>query len=426
MNMYDSELVAGILTNEGMNTTNYINDADVILINTCSVRAHAEERALSHVMQLTHLKKKRPGLKIGLLGCMTRRPGSRLLEDYPGIDFVVGPEGYRLLPALLRDEPLQGDPLKVGYEDYENIIPLRKTSLSAYVAISRGCNEECTYCIVPYTRGGERSRSSAEIIKEVEQLLKQGFKEITLLGQNVNSYRDSSLNFAALLDRISRMDSNLRIRFATSHPMNISEGIFEIMAQRENICKHLHLPVQSGSARILELMKRRYTHQQYLSIVEKARSLMPEIAITTDIISGFPTETEEDHEATVQLVREIQFENAFTFKYSPREGTEAFSLVDDVPEDVKVRRLEAVSHLVRDSMVERNQSMIGQVVSVLVEKTSRRSDEMMVGRTGTNKKVLISSDFVEPGFTVNVLITGCTSQSLFGAIYTPEKAHALA
>lgn len=425
MNVSDSELIAGIITAGKMKITENLDEADAILVNTCTVRQHAEDRALGHIQGLMHLRNKKSGLKIGLLGCAAQRLGNDVREKYPGIDFVVGPDGYRLLPQLLKGEQIAGDPLSLGEEYYENILPQRQPGITAWTAISRGCDEHCSYCIVPYTRGKERSRPVSSIIREVEDLRDKGFKEVTLLGQNVNSYMDNDLDFAALLEKISLASEGMRIRFATSHPMNLSIRLLEVMKRMPNICRHLHIPVQSGSNRILNLMNRRYTREHYLFLVAKARELMPDVSVTTDIISGFPTETEEDHRNTVNLVEAAQFDSAFTFKYSPREGTEAWKLDDDVPDEVKVSRLEEISNLVRDIMLRKNQVLIGSRIQVLVETMSRRSKEVMVGRAGSNRKVLINNPELKPGAFITVEVTGCTSQSLFGDMTLPEKAEVI-
>jgi len=351
---------------------------------------------------------------LGVLGCMSRHLGDKIFEDNTYVDLVLGPDSYRKLPEILKNRERYKNVEYKEYETYTDIFPLRKDGVTAYVAISRGCNEECSYCIVPFTRGKERSRSVESIIGEIEKLLDEGFKEITLLGQNVNSYNYRGIDFPMLLERVSEIENLKRIRFATSHPMNLSDGLIDVMAERENVCPYLHLPVQSGSNRILEAMKRNYTVEKYIGLVEKSMSEIKDLSLTTDIISGFPGETEDDHRATIELVKKVEFDGAFTFKYSPRDKTEAFKLEDDVPEEVKISRLAEISEIIREVSLKKNREWIGKVTDIMIEGKSRRSDSEVFGRTGGFKKVVLKQNNLSVGTIVPVIIKDATSQTLFG------------
>ena len=415
MNVYDSELVAGILSRDGYEIVPGENGADVILITGCTVREHADQRALGYLRQVLAKKRKNDGLTVGLLGCLGQRLGAELQKTMPDLDLILGPDAYRNLPFLLRNLPENSfldaeNPL----EDYDNIHPLRKEGASAFIAISRGCNHNCAYCIVPYTRGRERSRSVQSIIGEVENLIENGFKEVTLLGQNVNSYRCNGIDFPELLDRVSSVKGMKRVRFTTSHPKDLSERLVRVIRDREYVCSHVHLPVQSGSDRILKIMGREYTVKHYLVLIEMMRREIPDIRITTDIISGYPGETEEDHRQTVELVRQVEFDGAFTFKYSPREGTPAYHLPDDDPPDVKTRRLNEVSALQREISACRNQEFIGKTVTVMVETSSKRSPKVMLGKTDGGHNVIIYDIDVPAGTFCTATIVASSSQTLFG------------
>lgn len=417
MNVYDSELVAGILSRDGYEIVPEENGANVILITGCTVREHADQRALGYLRQILARKRKNNGLTVGLLGCLGQRLGPELQDTLPDLDLILGPDAYRNLPFLLRNLPKNSfieaeNPL----EDYDNIPPLRKKGASAFIAISRGCNNNCSYCIVPYTRGRERSRSVQSIISEVENIIENGFKEVTLLGQNVNSYRNNGVDFPELLDRVSRVKGMKRVRFTTSHPKDLSEGLVHVIRDRENVCSHVHLPVQSGSDRILEIMGREYTAKHYLSLIELMRREIPDVRITTDIISGYPGETEKDHRQTVELVRQVEFDSAFTFKYSPRQGTPAYHLPDDVHPEVKIRRLNEVSVLQRQITARKNQKYIGRAVTVMVETISKRSTKDMLGKTGDGENVIIGNIDVPVGTFCTAAIVASSSQTLFGKL----------
>ncbi|MCK5740376.1 tRNA (N6-isopentenyl adenosine(37)-C2)-methylthiotransferase MiaB, partial [bacterium] len=348
MNKYDSELVASILTDMGYEEATKKSDATLLLVNTCSVRETAESRALGRLSALNKQKLKNPNVIIGLLGCMAQRIGPQILEKKPFVNFALGPDDYRQLPDILkkvgrgtqRQQEFKID--VTDFEDYANIYPLRVHGVSAWVAIMRGCNNFCTYCIVPYLRGRERSRRLDNILEEVKNLTADGFKEVTLLGQNVNSYLDENTDFPELLRHVCRIDGIERIRFASSHPKDFSPELIQVMAEEPKVCNHIHLALQAGSNRVLKRMQRNYTREHFLSLLTAAREQVPGISFTTDVIVGFPGETDADFEETLSLVKEARFDNAFTFKFNPREGTQAASMTDDVSAEEKQRRLEAL------------------------------------------------------------------------------------
>ena len=341
MNLADSEVVTGILKNKGFGLTDSPESADVILLNTCSVRDNAEQRIYGRLGNLKKIKTDKPGTLIGILGCMAERLRKDLLDKGDVVDLVVGPDEYRNLPGYI-DEAFDGGK-GIGVrlsrtETYDDIEPYREDGLSAWLSVMRGCDKFCTFCVVPYTRGRERSRSLDSIVDEIKNLDKRGFREVTLLGQNVNSYNDSGNDFADLLIASADAAPRMRVRFTTSHPQDLSEKLLHAIASRANICNYIHLPFQSGSNRILELMNRSYTIEHYLGIIEKAREIIPGVSFSTDIIAGFPGETEEDHQATLNVIKKVRYDGAYMFKYSPREGTKAYKMEDDVPEEVKGRR----------------------------------------------------------------------------------------
>ncbi|HEX3073280.1 MAG TPA: tRNA (N6-isopentenyl adenosine(37)-C2)-methylthiotransferase MiaB, partial [Ignavibacteriales bacterium] len=363
------------------------------------------------------------------LGCMAERLRKDLIEEKKIVDLVVGPDEYRRLPEFIDDAFLgeKGIGVKLSRtETYDDIIPYREEGLSAWISVMRGCDKFCTYCVVPFTRGRERSRSLDSIVKEVAVLSDRGFKEVTLLGQNVNSYNDNGNDFADLLGACASVDPSLRIRYTTSHPQDLSDKLLYTMAEFPNICKYIHLPVQSGSNRILEMMNRTYTIEHYLEIIQKARKIMPGVSFSTDIIAGFPTETYEDHLATMEVMRIVRYDGAYMFKYSPREGTKAFKMDDDVSEEVKTKRLSEIIDLQQKISYELNQELIGTEETVLVEGDSKKSDKFMAGRTDSNKVVIFPKDGgMKPGDYVKVKINRATSATLFGEnpiICKTEKA----
>lgn len=429
MNIADTELVMGILNDKGYALTKEIRDADVVLLNTCSIRENAEQRIYGRLGNLKKLKSAKPGLVLGILGCMAERLRKDLIEEKKIVDLVVGPDEYRRLPEFIDDAFLgeKGIGVKLSRtETYDDIIPYREEGLSAWISVMRGCDKFCTYCVVPFTRGRERSRNIDSIVKEVSVLSERGFKEITLLGQNVNSYNDNGNDFADLLSACASVDPAMRIRYTTSHPQDLSDKLLYTMAEFPNICKYIHLPVQSGSNRILEMMNRTYTVEHYLGIIEKARKIMPGVSFSTDIIAGFPTETYEDHLATLEIMRAVKYDGAYMFKYSPREGTKAFKMEDDVSEETKTKRLSEIIDLQQKISYELNQALIGTEETVLVEGDSKKSDKFMSGRTDSNKVVVFpKNEGIKPGAYVKVRITRATSATLFGenpTISKPEKA----
>ncbi len=420
MNLADSEIVKSILKDKGYNFTDDLNSANVILLNTCSVRDNAEQRIYGRLGNIKKLKDNNPDTVIGILGCMAERLRKDLIEEKRIVDLVVGPDEYRRLPEFI-DTAYAGEKgigVKLSKtETYDDIIPYREDGLSAWISVMRGCDKFCTFCVVPFTRGRERSRNLESVVEEVKRLSARGFKEVTLLGQNVNSYNDNGRDFADLLAACAVVDRSVRIRFTTSHPQDLSDKLLYTIAEHENLCNYIHLPVQSGSDRILELMNRSYTIEHYLNLITKARKIIPGVSFSTDIISGFPTETEEDHKMTLEVMKKVRYDGAYMFKYSPREGTKAYKLKDDVPDDVKGRRLSEIIDLQQKISYEINQQLIGTSEEVLVEGFSRKSEEFLAGRTGTNKVVIFPvKSGVKTGDYVKVKINRATSATLFGEV----------
>jgi len=420
MNVADSELVVTILGGEGYAVTQNIEEADLILVNTCAVREHAEQRVLSRLDYFNTFKRKKQGVKIGVLGCMAERMRSTLFDKKPFVDIVAGPDSYRNLPQMIETTESGQKAVNVilsREETYEGILPTRYNSngLSAFVSIMRGCDNMCTFCIVPFTRGRERSRSVDSILEEVRQIVNDGYKEITLIGQNVDKYIYKDVNFAKLLSMVAEEAKDLRIRFATSYPQHFTEEVVKVMASKSNVCHYIHLPVQSGSNRMLEMMKRGYTREWYLERIKMIRSYVPDAAISTDIIAGFCGETEKDHEETLKLMEEVAFDYAYMFKYSERPGTYAAKhLKDDVPDDVKLRRLNEIIDLQRKLSEESNKKDVGKVYKVLVEGPSKKSDKEFFGRNSQNKVIVFPKGNVKKGDLVDVKVTGYTSATLRG------------
>jgi len=417
MNLADTEVVLSIMRDAGYTRTNLLTQADIVLINTCAVRENAEQRVIGRLGDFYHYKKANPNIIIGILGCMVERIRKDLMESEDFVDIIVGPDEYRKLPALVEaaKKGERGVAIRLSrVEKYDDIVPLRTGNLSAWIAIMRGCDNFCTYCVVPFTRGRERSRSQTNILKEIEALRNQNFKEVTLLGQNVNSYWDGTHDFSDLLSSIVDLNRNLRIRFMTSHPQDMSDKLIATIALRSNICKYVHLPVQSGSDRILKLMNRKYSVKYYLNLVHKIREAIPEISLSTDIITGFPTETEDDHKQTMDLLQAVGYDGAYTFKYSPRKRTKAWSMSDDVPDEVKNRRLDEIINIQRSISLHRNRKMIGQIMKVLVEGASKKSNVDLCGRTDTNKMVIFPKNGNVAGDYINVRIERANSATLFG------------
>ena len=417
MNVADSEVVGGILHKEGYNFTREIGEADVILVNTCAIRDNAEQRIYGRLGLFRRHKKERAGVVVGLLGCMAERLRVKLVEEEGAVDFVVGPDEYRRLPALI-DQAFSGEKgiaVRLSrVENYDDIVPLRTDGISAWVSVMRGCDKFCTFCVVPFTRGRERSRPLTSVVDEARMLVDQGFKEITLLGQNVNSYRDGDLDFADLMKRVAGVDPSLRVRFTTSHPQDMSDKLIDTIASNENICKYVHLPVQSGSNRILELMNRTYTIEQYLALVAKIRRTIAGVSLSTDFISGFPTETRKDHEATVTLVREVKYDGAYTFKYSARENTKAWQMPDDISDEEKGARVNEITTLQHEISYALNLGLVGTVGHVLIDGDSKKSSEKWSARTDTNKVVVFPKRDERLGEYVKVIIQHVSSATLFG------------
>ncbi len=418
MNLADSEVVMGILNTKGYELTKEIDSADVIFLNTCSVRDNAEQRIHGRLGNIGTLKQNNPNLVIGVLGCMAERLRDELITKKKMVDLVVGPDEYRKLPELINNATTgeKGIGVKLSRtETYEDIEPYREEGLSAWISVMRGCDKFCTYCVVPYTRGRERSSKLESVVEEVKMLSEKGFREVTLLGQNVNSYRDSENDFTDLLVACAKVAPNLRIRFMTSHPQDLSDKLLYAISENSNICNYIHLPVQAGSDRILKKMNRTYTVEHYLGIIERARKIIPGVTFSTDIIAGFPTETEEEHKMTLDVMAKVRYDGAFMFKYSPREGTRAFKMEDDIPEEVKSRRLTEIIDQQLQISYEINQELIGTENIVLIESLSKKSDQFYSGRTDTNKIVILPiGNNVKIGDLVKVKIHKGTSATLFG------------
>ncbi len=420
MNVGDSEIVVSIMQDEGYRYTDKLEEADIVLINTCSIRDNAEQRIWGRLSEMRRIRKQKPSLIIGIIGCMAERLKEELTKGGTGVDIVAGPDAYRDLPHLVRevDNGTKGVNVELSKEEtYAEIAPVRldRNGVSAFIAIMRGCNNYCSYCVVPYTRGIERSRPADTIVEEAHTLFANGYREVTLLGQNVNSYRTGDVDFPELLRRVADISPLLRVRFATSHPKDISDKLLEVMAATPNICRAIHLPAQSGSTEMLKRMNRKYTREWYLERVEAIRRYMPDCAITTDLIAGFAHETEEEHEATLSLMREVGYDFAYMFKYSERPGTFAQrNLGDDIPEDVKTRRLTEIIDLQNSLSEQSNKRDVGKEFEILVECTSKRSDKQLSGRTSQNKMVVFDRGNHKVGDYVKVRITGCSSATLFG------------
>lgn len=421
MNFADSEIVASVLNEHEYKAVNSASEADIILINTCSIRDNAEQRVIARVKELQALRKTKPNLRVGVIGCMAERLKETLFVELQGVQLLAGPDTYRSLPDLLVEAENSGKAMNVMLsenETYEDISPVRLDSngVSAFIAIMRGCNNFCSYCVVPFTRGRERSRPSDTIIKEAEDLFSKGYREITLLGQNVNSYHDEQgMSFPELLKKVAAISPLLRVRFATSHPKDLSDELIEAMAKVPNICKSLHLPVQSGSDSVLRRMNRKYTRESYLERLNALRMAIPEITISTDIIAGFCGETEEEHQETISLMKEASYYYAFMFKYSEREGTAAArNLPDDVVDGVKTRRLNKIISLQQDMSLESYRRDIGKTYEVLVEGISKRSEKQVFGRTSGNKVVVFDGDKSMIGEYATVTIDSCTAATLIG------------
>lgn len=439
MNFSDSEIVASILSDSGYNTTSDLNEADLILLNTCSIREKAEQTVRQRLSSFKKLKKSKPGLTVGVLGCMAERLKTKFLEEEHLVDLVVGPDAYRDLPNLLKETESGRDAINVilsKEETYADINPVRLSGngVSAFVTITRGCDNMCTFCVVPFTRGRERSREPHSILAECRELAEAGYKEITLLGQNVDSYlwygggpkkdfhkaseiqQATAVDFATLLEMVAKEVPEVRIRFATSNPQDMQIEVFEKMAKYPNICKYVHLPVQSGSNRILQRMNRQHTREEYLALIRKAKELVPDIAFSQDMITGFCGETEEDHQETLSLMREVEYDYGYMFAYSERPGTPAHKkMPDDVPSEVKKRRLQEVIDLQGELSRKRMQSYVGRVHEILIEGTSKKNPNQWKGRNTQNAMCVFDKlPHQKPGDFVQVFVTANTQGTLIG------------
>lgn len=418
MNTLDGEIVISIMESAGYTHTNDIDKADVILINTCAIRDNAETRIWGRLRELRQYKRKRGWLIVGLIGCMAERLKAQVLEREKVVDMVIGPDSYRMMGELVARAAsgLEAIDVQLSQEEtYSEIKPVRldQNGVSAYVSIMRGCNNMCSYCVVPYTRGAERSRADDTILDEVRELLQSGYREVTLLGQNVNSYRYGAVTFAELLARVAGVSPLLRVRFSTSHPKDLSDEVITVMAAHANICKAIHLPAQSGSSRMLELMNRHYDRPWYLDRIQAIRRAMPDCGISTDVIAGFCGETEQDHQQTLSLMQEVGYDFSYMFKYSERPNTKAQrTLQDDVPETEKVRRLTEIIKLQGKLSLISNRHDLGRIFEVLIEGKSKRSDDQLVGRTSQNKVAVFSAPNHKVGDYVRVKVVDCSSATL--------------
>ena len=424
MNVADSEVVAAILQQQKYRITDQITEADLILVNTCSVRDHAEQRVRSRLRDFRQIKQKNPGVSVGVIGCMAERLKEELLEDEPLVDLVAGPDAYRRLPLLLDmvEHRQKGiDTLLSTEETYDDIEPVRmdKNHVTSFVAIMRGCNNRCAYCVVPDTRGRERSRDPETILREAAGLFENGYREVTLLGQNVNSYRwdkkGGLVTFEKLLEMVAGIDPKLRVRFATSHPKDMTGDLLKVMAQHPSLCRSVHLPLQSGSSDVLKRMNRRYTREQYMDRISAIRKYLPGASVSTDIIAGFCGETEEEHRQTLSMMEWAGYDFSYMFKYSERPGTLAARRYrDDVPEDVKTRRLNEIIELQMKLSLTSKEREVGHILEVLAEGTSKKSEDYLYGRSSQNKVVVFPRRQFKPGEYIQVQITGCTSATLIG------------
>ncbi|WP_243472804.1 tRNA (N6-isopentenyl adenosine(37)-C2)-methylthiotransferase MiaB [Winogradskyella sp. MH6] len=438
MNFSDSEIVASILSNQGYNTTQNLEDADLVLVNTCSIRDKAEQTVRKRLKYYDKIKDKNPSMKVGVLGCMAERLKTKFLDEEKIVDLVVGPDAYKDLPNLLADVDEGRDAINVilsKEETYGDISPVRLNSngVSAFVSITRGCDNMCTFCVVPFTRGRERSRDPQSIIEEVNDLWNKGYKEVTLLGQNVDSYlwyggglkkdyekaselqKATAVNFAKLLELCAKAQPKMRFRFSTSNPQDMTLDVIETMSMFENICNYIHLPVQSGSNRILKEMNRLHTREEYFELIDNIKRIIPDVAISQDMIAGFPTETEEDHQDTLTLMEYVKYDYGFMFAYSERPGTLAGrKMEDDVPADVKQRRLNEIQALQRRHSLHNTQKHVGNIEEILIEKASKKSDEHWSGRNSQNMVAVFPKEHYKPGDFVNVKILDCTSATLIG------------
>jgi len=417
MNVYDSELVAGLLKKTGYSETKQIESADVIFLNTCAIREKAEETVHNRLDSLHFLKKRNPNLLLGVLGCMAKNLKDGILESRPFVDVVLGPDSYRKLPEILNDRKSSDhfvDTKLSKFEVYDEMFPSRAEGINAWISIMRGCDKFCTFCIVPFTRGRERSRSIESVVKEAKKSVEQGFVEITLLGQNVNSYRTPEGSFADLLSEVSKIKGLKRVRYTSPHPQDMTDDVLQVMSENSNICNYIHLPLQSGSDRILKRMNRTYDRSEFLALCDKIRVYMPDCALSTDIIVGFPGETDDEFEDTLDIVRQVEFNSSFMFKYSSRPGTKASQYSDQIPENIKQERLEKLIKLQKEITYNVNSRLIGKDLQVIVEKESKKSQYQWAGRTNGNTWVIFDKMNFKLKDTVTLRINDAKGITLFG------------
>lgn len=421
MNVADSELVAGILEQLQFEACFQPDEADLILVNSCSVREGADARALARLSQFKSLKKAKPDLKLGLIGCVAQRDKGNILRKRPYIDFILGPDAYRQIPQAVMNGHAPYVAVQLSRcETYEGMPLKREKGINAYIPIMRGCDKFCTFCIVPFVRGRERSRALASIVAEVSQAVAAGYQEITLLGQNVNSYRYEEYRFPELLRAVAQVPGVRRVRFTSPHPADVTSDMLQVMQEYSNICKHIHLPLQAGSDRVLQAMNRNYTQSDYLRLVDQIRRFLPDCALTTDIIVGFPGETETDFRSTVKVMESVVFDAAFMFQYSPRPGTRASRLVDDVPLEEKHHRLETIINLQKQHTLQRNQALVGTIQEILIEGKSKKRAIEMYGRTDGNKITIVTNHKADIGDWLKVKIQRAAGVSLFGSVLGEE------
>ena len=428
MNVADIELVSAMLNDSGYEETNDINLADAIFVNTCAIREHAEDKVHSRLGFYHKIKNQKPSTIIGVLGCMAQNLKEDILESKPYVDIVLGPDSYRKLPDMLKDRSESNkshivDTKLSKFEVYDNLFPSRKEGINAWVSIMRGCDKFCTFCIVPFTRGRERSRSIEGILEEVKIAVDSGFSEITLLGQNVNSYNFEGKKFHTLLERVAQIENVKRIRYTSPHPQDMTVDVLDVMRDHSNICNYVHLPLQAGSNKVLNRMNRTYTKEEFIALANLIRKKLPKVGISTDIIVGFPGETDEDFGQTIEVMNEVKFDSAFNFKYSSRRGTKASEYEDKVQEEIKQQRLEQVIDLQKKHTLERNMDLVGTLQAVLVEKESKMSSDYWAGRTDSNKWVIFKKENIPKKDMVSVLIKEAKGITLHGEfIQSLEKA----
>jgi len=428
MNVADSELVSGLLTREGFSETKDIHTADAIFVNTCAIREHAEDKVHSRLGYYHQIKRKNPKTIIGVLGCMAQNLKKDILESKPFVDIVLGPDSYRRLPEMIRERSNESSHLvdtKLSrFEVYDDMFPSRNEGINAWISIMRGCDKFCTFCIVPFTRGRERSRSVEGIIQEAAKAVSDGFIEVTLLGQNVNSYLHEGHNFHELLDAVAQIPGLKRIRYTSPHPEDMTQDVLNVMAKHDNICNHVHLPLQAGNDEVLNRMNRTYTKDQFLARVNQIRNTLPNVGISTDIIVGFPGENEAEFQETLDMMEAVKFDSAFTFKYSSRPGTKAAEFDDHVPEDEKQHRLERLIEMQQKHTLFRNKTIIGRVEMVLVEKESKRSKKQWAGRTDANKWVVFNKENAKIKDLIPVKIMDARGITLHGEIVQIQEMEA--